>query len=313
MMGHASARRRGLYKSPQTVAAFLHVEFSFGARMTKKAAARGSTVGIDITRQEIRDLDPQLFSEEEKKALLELLYGDPAEWTWERDLLYTYGDLQRWKLLLSEEPDSGSPYRIGHKLLMARAKHSPPESIGHAVTDFTDWVYRLYIPVKDHASLARGRRLEREIARRRIPVPKHSKWKLLHSGIAANEATVFEIPALMIDGVPMRGSPDLVFREKGSGRVLIIEIKVTEADAPSDGWPNLRAQLWAYSQIEKWKDAPEILLAGEIWGFASGLCLRKVIRWRRGEARWERENKELFETYRSFAAMHLAAQDAGRI
>jgi len=25
------------------------------------------------------------------------------------------------------------------------------------------------------------------------------------------------------------------------------------ADIPSDGWPNLRAQLWAYGQIDDWK------------------------------------------------------------
>jgi hypothetical protein len=49
----------------------------------------------------------------------------------------------------------------------------------------------------------------------------------------------------------MFGKPDLVFREKRSGRILIVEIKATEADIYADGWPNLRAQLWAYSKIDQ--------------------------------------------------------------
>jgi hypothetical protein len=255
---------------------------------------------MELTRKEILALDPKLVSTADKKAYIDLLYGSPSEWTWKSDLELVSANMDRWKRFLANEPASGQPFHIGHQQLLRDAKRHPPIAVGGSVSNFTDWIYRLYVPQKDYANLVRGLRVERDIAIQKIQVPNHSRWKLIHNGMGDNAKNAFSITALTINGAPMRGTPDLVFQEKDTRRILIVEIKVTEKDIPSDGWPNMRAQLWAYSKIDKWKDAPEVILVGELWGF-SPLRWRKVIRWRRGEKSFEQENTELFDCYRSFA------------
>jgi hypothetical protein len=182
--------------------------------------------------------------------------------------------------------------------------------VGHAVSDFADWIFRLYVPEKDHGSLLRGQQLEREVAVRRIPAPSHSRWKLVFNGMVDNDSEALPITPLTINGIPLRGKPDLVFREKGTKRVLIVEIKTSEAAIPSNGWPNIRAQLWAYSKIDAWRDADDVLLVGEIWGFANGLRLRQAIHWRKSDQMFEGENSELFALYRSHCEANTGSRNA---
>lgn len=255
---------------------------------------------MELTKKDILALDSRLFSAADKKAYIDLLYGNPQDWTWKRDLQSAAANMLRWKLFLAVGPKSGQLYRITHQDLMQRAKRSPPKRPATTVADFSDWIYRLYVPAKDYASLERGHWAEREIAKRRIPIPNHGRWKLLHNGMGENWSNAFSITSLAIDGIPLRGSPDLVFRERGTKRILIVEVKATDAMAPADGWPNMRAQLWAYAQIDDWITAPEVILIGEIWGLALGIRLRKVLRWRKGEQSFERDNGELFNCYRSY-------------
>jgi len=253
-----------------------------------------------LTRDDILALDPGLFSVEEKKAYIDLLYGNTAEWTWKRDLESVETNRLRWNNLLNEQLASGQPYRVDHQKLLRLAKNYPPRVAGSAVTDFTDWIFRLYVPERDYYSLVRGQRIERDIAIKRIPVPAHSRWKLIYNGMLNNGSSVFSISDLTINGAPIRGKPDLVFREKKTKRILIVEIKVSERELPSNGWPNMRAQLWAYSKIDEWKDAPEVILVGEIWGFRYGLRLRKAIHFRSKDQTFEQENAELFARYSTF-------------
>lgn len=254
---------------------------------------------LNLSKKDILALDPALFTPEEKLAFIETLYGNPDEWSWKRELQSVAHNLERWKLLLAEGPPSGSPYRKSHEELMARAKNRSRNVGGSNVTDFTDWIFRLYVPEKNYQDLLRGQRLERQIAIKRIPIPQHSRWKLIYDGMTNSQSASLVISNLTINGTAMRGKPDLVFREKKKKRIVIVEIKASEADVPSDGWPNMRAQLWAYSKIDDWKDEDEIVLVGEVWGFRGGLRLRKVIHWKKGESDFERENSELFTCYRS--------------
>jgi hypothetical protein len=61
---------------------------------------------------------------------------------------------------------------------------------------------------------------------------------------------------------------------------------------------NLRAQLWAYSQIDEFANAERIVLIGEIWGFVEGyLRRRKVLRWDCEDQRFNSENSDLFMLY----------------
>lgn len=252
---------------------------------------------LDVSRRDILALDPTLFSAEDKQAYIELLYGNPAEWSWKRDLAAAASNLRRWQLLLSDEPAPGTPYRVQHDRLLRAAKTCPPTTTGETVTDFVDWVFRLYVPERHYENLLHGQRIEREVARRQVPIPTHSGWKLESNGMSNGDSKIYEISQLTINGKRLRGKPDLVFREKRTRRVLIVEVKASEADIPSNGWPNLRAQLWAYAKIDAFQDAPEISAVAEVWGFRGGLRLRQRLRFRPEGPAFERENAELFQRY----------------
>ena len=211
-------------------------------------------------------------------------------------------EAKRWENYFSKEPVF-SQFRLNHQKLITRARFRPPEKPGRKVTDFTDWIYRLYTPEKNDSRLEQGLAREREIAKTRIPVPKNSDWELIFTGMGDNHQDHAEIiSALQINGKPMVGKPDLVFKEKKSNRILIVEIKTStdQTKIPSDGWPNLKAQLWAYSKIDAWKNAPEIILIGEIWGFKSDKVWPcKTICWKSNFNFFDAENAELFKIYKS--------------
>ncbi len=225
----------------------------------------------------------------------------------------------RWAALLGEEPPLGAPYRVTHKhliqIIKLRQKNvglqsnmrfaaSPREP---TVSGFANWVLRLYKPTRarhaleagiigEHAVLDRREKIHR--AKVEIPRWENQGWRLIHDGIRGSFDKIFQIPSLTIDGIPLRGVPDLVFRERKSDRILIVELKVTSADLPSDGWPNLRAQLWAYGHIQDWTRASEILLAGEVWSNETSPPLRrKTYFWRSSDCRLNEECAELFLAY----------------
>ncbi len=103
---------------------------------------------------------------------------------------------------------------------------------------------------------------------------------------------------MTLNGTPLFGKPDLVFKERSSGNILILELKYTNAEIPLDGWPNLRAQLWAYSQIDEWKDAPEIHLAAEIWaGSIHTPTIKASMSWESRDSNLIADNEQLFRLY----------------
>lgn len=251
----------------------------------------------DLSIRDIMNLDARLFSRDQKESLISELYGKPKEWSWKQDLLSARTEFIRWGELLSEDATRGQPYRISHRGLVERAKLRAPASTDATVTGFTDWLFRLYMPQRDYEALKRGARFEREIARKRVQLPSHGNWNLVFDGMNGSNVSALRIAGLAINGAAIWGKPDLVFREKKTGRILIVEIKVSECDIPSDGWPNMRAQLWAYSQIDQWQDAPEILLASEVWSYKYGVRRRKTIRFSARDAVLHAQNRELFDIY----------------
>lgn len=174
------------------------------------------------------------------------------------------------------------------------------------VTDFSSWIGSLYRRLRTGRQLAEGKDIERQIfeltklyARKCIP-PK-SDWSLIHRTPAEGEARCpFMISTLRVNEEPLWGIPDVVFKNLITGEILILEIKVTNSPIPSDGWPDLRAQLWAYGQIDEWRDAPKIGLVAEIWGKCPSGGLpqrRKILRWETGQLPFDEENRKLFEVY----------------
>lgn len=255
----------------------------------------------------ILSFDDEQLSPAEKKLLVEKFFPKaPAPWQeklakhWP-DLKRRQWDQKRWQQYLSSGGvKNGVPYRCTHEWLLKAAKQRSPTKIGNRVTDFSGWVFSLYRPQRNAESLFNGQRVERVIAARLVPVSCAKEWDLIYEDPLTEKRQVKSISSLTIQGRPLMGCPDLVFREKATGRILIVERKVSNKEIPSDGWPNLRAQLWAYAQIDEWLKAPQIFLIGEIWGFTnvSMPFLRRVIRWVHGEQRFEQNNAQLFDLYR---------------
>lgn len=266
-----------------------------------------------LTKSELRVM--KYLSLEDKETLSMQLFGEslygPPPWEKQRD--------QRWEALLGEAPSLGAPYRVSHQNLLhrialnqrvphgeaSRSSASAPRT--HTVSSFADWVLRLYNPAPNPLALAAGIIGERAVVdcreeinknKHEIPRWEHRGWRLIHDGIRGVFDKGFPIPSLTVNGILLRGVPDLVFRERKTNRILIVELKVSSADLPSDGWPNLRAQLWAYARIERWATAPEILLAGEVWSHHSSVPLRrKTYFWRSDDPLLNEECTELFVAY----------------
>jgi hypothetical protein len=116
------------------------------------------------------------------------------------------------------------------------------------------------------------------------------------------------ISSLEIDGRPLRASPDMVFQEvlpaggdtDKHARIIIVEIKCTNAEVPPRLWPNVRAQLWAYSKIDEFSDASEIILVGEVWRVRPDLAmLDRTKVWRTPCADLDEEGNRLFHAYKT--------------
>ena len=246
-----------------------------------------------MTKRELQKL--KHFTTEEKEALSQQLFKEAlfAAPDWKKQAA------ARWSALLGEAPSVGHPYRISHQDLLSRANasrlfyesrqnasHHPQPPRIPTVSAFSDWLLRLYNAEKDSTALLSGQVGERAVVdyrrilarqKREIPRWENAGWRLIHDGIRGEADEGYEIPTLSLNGVSMRGRPDLVFRERKSGKVLVVELKVSSAALPSDGWPNLRAQLWAYARISRWfNEAKEILLAGEVWNCDGGTPIRRT-------------------------------------
>lgn len=257
------------------------------------------------------ELEEMGISESEKGDLLEKFKPDPQPWHGELKKAHAEVESRRlnavrWDGFVGGGGTStyGPPYRYSHEAIVATARRRGSTNVGTRVTNFSDWVYGLYHERRDEKALARGRRLEQELVRRYVPVPANDTWELIYKGIRSDAQTPSKvISSLTVNGQPLSGKPDLVFKERSSGRILIVEIKASYRTIPLDGWPNLRAQLWAYSQIDKWREAP-IVLVGEVWWYSymsEKPLLRGRLRWSSADLEFNARNSELFELYRSAA------------
>ena len=94
-----------------------------------------------------------------------------------------------------------------------------------------------------------------------------SEWECVYRDVPGLISPSLTASSLLVNKTPMKCKPDAVLKHNGTGDILIIERKVTSVrsiNIPHNGWPNLHVQLWCYSWIDDWLDAPEIYLTGEI-------------------------------------------------
>lgn len=248
--------------------------------------------------------------------------------------------LSRSRALISESNNIEDPFELGDpspqftlkpKDFLRMAGKFPPRNPHNTVSGFTDWVYSLYQPKPDAEMLEYGLKIESHIFRKRheafksksIRTNPSGEWELLHNGlhgceVECNSDSYFTIPELAIQGNPLCASPDLVFKNKTSGAIVIIEIKSCNYVVPTNLWPNVWAQLWAYSRIPAFVIAPSVTVVGEVWGenflpysrniseyeydsigLFEDIYLRRLVKRNPREALFSRFFAALFEIYRS--------------
>ena len=95
-----------------------------------------------------------------------------------------------------------------------------------------------------------------------------SRWRLLFEDDLSPEAPTFTVSSLAIHGRPIIAKPDVVFEDTKTGYIVIVDRKASNWKVPTQTWHNVRAQLWAYSQIDEWKDR-RIRVCADIWRYNS--------------------------------------------
>ena len=136
-----------------------------------------------------------------------------------------------------------------------------------------------------------------------------SEWELIFADSHTDKKdTVFKSSCLRINNNPIYCKPDVILQHETSKLILIIERKTTSVPQeyiPANGWPNIQAQLWCYSWIDKWFTAPDILLVAQIWhrtykpkgGYALELNKNIGSLWRRSDEKHNKFCHELFKAY----------------
>lgn len=130
----------------------------------------------------------------------------------------------------------------------------------------------------------------------------NAEWSLLYADNQNGPDRLFHASSIVVDGSPIRCRPDVVLECAATNSLIIIERKTTylpEPMIPSDGWPNVEAQLWCYSWIDEFRPFDEILLVGQLWRRERGalVLFHRHNPWRRGEIAHERRCTLWFGAY----------------
>lgn len=204
--------------------------------------------------------------------------------------LFEHRDRERWLALTSDQnelvdpwqTESTAPFPIPpHELLSLAKQRRPSTTPNPTVSAFADWVYSLYVSYPGASVLRAGRNAEEAIflARSELVADKgftHFQppgWGLVYNGLELAQTIrpkPYTIHSLRVAGTPLSASPDLVFRSPDSAQLIIVEIKFSSKRVPANLWPNVWAQLWAYSKIPEYSGVPRLLVVGEVWGFNDG-------------------------------------------
>lgn len=213
------------------------------------------------------------------------------------------------------------PFHIQPEAFLLAASKKPPARREATVSAFAHWVHSLYAQESSAATLREAKLSEVaifELRSRRASwvmnlteLPPESEWKLEHCGLMTNltvdrddasPAPDYLIPTLTVDGRPLRASPDLLFVNAATDESVIVEIKFSNKPLPSNFWPDLWAQLWAYSKIPHVANSSQISVVGEVWGEMyerdkTVLKLRKVLQRDPRNPTFERFFSRLFKTF----------------
>ncbi len=161
----------------------------------------------------------------------------------------------------------------------------PPVHAVPKASSFSDWVFRASNEIQSQeteASDYRKKRMEQgkidhklienfmqsNWVESSIGIGSASNWKLTFADDGRGSIKIFRASRLTVKGKPLRCVPDAVLHNEVTNTFMVIERKTTrrlEPQIPTNGWPNVQAQLWCYSWIDDWIDAQEVLLVGQLW------------------------------------------------
>lgn len=215
------------------------------------------------------------------------------------------------------------PFDIRPAQFLRHALEHAPAMPGATVSAFSDWVYSLYAKPSDPLAMEFGLKIEKQIFKERSKIvacpdftfPAKRNWKLIHNGLHLHEHEEVQIPihhidSLVVGGEPLRASPDLIYVHDATGSVVVVEIKFSWAKIPDNLWPNVWAQLWAYSKLPMLQRYPQITLVGEVWvdqsemrrsilpGLEQLVYLRKTVKRDPKNPSFEKFFSTLFDIYR---------------
>jgi len=205
------------------------------------------------------------------------------------------------------------PYRITHQELLQRAsraaggpKCDPSNGHHHRVSDFAGWLFDLYDTSRSPYARDHGKQGELKVHLRKKEIPRLAHgpaWRPLYIDPLDGKPEALEISLLTVHGRPLYGAPDYAFKNDATGIIVIVEVKVSDRELWSSGWPNLRAQLWAYGHIDQFvNDARKTVLVGEVWAnTGEQVSLRQTLTWHLSDSTLCAQNQQLFEAYQRWA------------
>jgi hypothetical protein len=227
------------------------------------------------------------------------------------------GRADHWKTYLAggRAPSAGLPFRLSVDELCKRAafdlvtdelNRNGSKAPSVFVSDFSDWVFRLYETGPLQWQLEYGKQVERWVdtlaVRRHLDVFLDTGWELYYRDPLDGTGEALCISSLTIAGEAMRGRPDIVFRNRRTGDLIIVERKASQWPMPSDSWPNARAQVWCYSRADLFSyiDAPRVTLVVEAWRQSPerAIAFNGIATWDSQDAGLNRDMQRLFDIYR---------------
>lgn len=212
------------------------------------------------------------------------------------------------------------PFRINPASFLQNAVKYAPADPEPTASAFGGWVYSLYSPQNQDGLLLENDRKESIFSQRYSKLSEWvllgtEEWKIIHDNFTesghedfhSDDPLYYEIPELSVHGIPLRASPDIVYQHKESRRVFIVSIGFTSKAVPTNLWPDVWAQLWAYSRIPAWR--PYVTnVVGEVWGRRHpkmermvrpwDMRLRAVVRRDPRDRAFDRFFSTLFDIYR---------------
>lgn len=254
-----------------------------------------------FSEKDILDLDVNLLNESEKRLLIDKFFPRieaphkaQLQNVWQSIKTEKVWDSYQGKRAFGE---FGPKFRHSPEYLTMMARQYPPSIPKRTVSGFGSWIMSLYLRKESKTALEKGKEVERSIARLARPLEK-SNWRLVYRDPLDEKPSPHRISNLTISGEPMLGAPDLVYENIESKELVIVERKSSNHVVPIDGWPNLKAQLWAYGHIDNFQSASSIRLVGEIWGHDGEKIDRThICSWDLCDPNFYQSNLSLFQLY----------------